>query len=94
MDLASFKIRRPEFRNIPDDAIQACLNDAAVRTDASLFGNTYDEAHMWLAADILVSSPFGQQARLVPEGENKKSIYATKRKELEDISCGFGGGTL
>jgi hypothetical protein len=63
MLLTAFRIRFPEFRNAPDDLVQACLDAAAQEVDPDTWGLKYDEGHGLCAANLLALSPFGQGAR-------------------------------
>jgi hypothetical protein len=91
LNLAAFRARRPEFTAIPDATVQAALDDAEARTDADVFGALVNEAHMWLAADILATGPHGREARHKMTGVALPSSYAAKRIELESLCCAAYG---
>jgi len=91
IDLAAFRLAHPEFGNQPDAQVQACLDEAELRTDATVFGSLTNEAHRWLAADLLVSRPTGREARQ-EKMLGGESIYRVRRLELETICGGFQGG--
>lgn len=88
--LADFRTLFPEFTASPDALVQACLDQAETRTDADVFGDLTDEAHGWLAADILASRPFGRASR-VGKDNTGETVYAIKRAELERLCCAFYG---
>lgn len=94
LSLSDFKAAYPEFRTLPDPQIQAALNAAAKRTDASVLADLEDEYHGNRTADILISKPTGASGRQVPEGEKKVNVYAQKCEELERLTCGFQGGAI
>lgn len=81
MNLATFRIRFPEFRSAHDDLVNPALAAAALSTSAADWGTNYDEAHGLLAADLLANSPFGKNARLTEE-DGKKTNYSALRDAL------------
>ena len=90
MDVDTFLQRAPEFRTfrtlgVPngDTRIQAALDSATRRTDATLFGADTDDAIFYLAAHLLAASPTGKDARL--KGEAFVSVYLAERQRLEAI---------
>lgn len=91
LTLSQFRTSYPEFRTLSDGMVQAALDAAARRTDASVLGDHVDEYHGNRAADILISKPSGASGRQVPEGERKVNVYAQKCEELETLNCGFRG---
>jgi hypothetical protein len=90
LDLAGFRARFLEFKSVSDARIQTALNDAWVRTNPAVFGDTTDEAHAQLAADLLTSSPSGAETRM--KDEPSKTVYRINRERLETEACGFYGG--
>ena len=94
---ADFLLRQPEFTPAPTDLLDAALNDAAARIDAAVFGASVNEAHRWLTADILATSPWGRDAQLVTvnkiTGLPTATIYGQKYTELVNL-VGAGYGTL
>jgi len=68
--LGGFREGFPEFANIPDELVQAKLNQAATSVSATIWGSSYDAGHGYLAAHLLATSPLGQDARLSAEKES------------------------
>jgi hypothetical protein len=89
IDLAGFRTRGPEFRATSNERVQAALDAAEARTDATFFGDHTDSAHFFLAAHLLVSMPQGKAARV--RGEGFRSLYLEERERLERM-CGHGAG--
>ncbi len=87
MTIEEFLNMRPEFNNPGQTGVAAALAMAERRTSQAVFGDSYDEAVMWLAADILTSGMHGRAARL-DKGDGP-TIYREKRRELETTYCGF-----
>lgn len=58
MDIATFKIRHPEFNQgtYSDDQIQVALDDAGLEVDQSKWGARYDRGVALLAAHFLYQS--------------------------------------
>jgi hypothetical protein len=89
VDIAAFLERAPEFRTFVSTApngtarVQAALDSATRRTDASVFGADTDDAIFFLAAHLLAASPSGKDARL--KGEAFESLYLAERRRLEAI---------
>ena len=77
---ASFKSRWPEFVPIEDARVEAALAEAALETDARVYGRSYDHAVGLLAAHKLAVSPAGQQARL--EAKDASTTYEAERRQL------------
>jgi hypothetical protein len=89
MNYDEFRAACPEFQKTNPDIVQMALDQAAIRTDSSVFGNKTDEAHRLLACHILSVSPYGRDARL--PNDKKDSVYWTQRQMLEKTFCaGYG----
>ena len=90
MDLSSFRERRPEFATASNVVVQAALNDAAAQMSALAWGGLYEEAHMWLAAQILSLGPNGHGAR----NEANPSTGTTYKTQYDDLvpkaTCCYG----
>lgn len=86
MNLATFRVRYPEFRTAANELAQACLDEAAIETSSEEFGTAYDTAHGLLAAHKLARSPFGLMSRLdaASGDEGKKTTYEKQLNELRD----------
>lgn len=89
MTVGEFIARAPEFRTLRSDAtggearIQAALDDATARTDATVFGDHTDAAIFYLTAHLLAASPANKDARL--KGEGFVSVYLEERRRLENL---------
>jgi len=89
MTVGEFLARAPEFRTLKSDAtggearIQAALDDATRRTDATIFGDDAESAIFFLAAHLLAASPAMKDARL--KGEGFVSVYLEERRRLEAL---------
>jgi hypothetical protein len=98
VDVAAFLERGPEFRTFVSTApngtarVQAALDSAMRRTDASVFGTDTDDAIFFLAAHLLAASPSGKDARL--KGEAFESLYLAERRRLEAIYAPLLAATL
>jgi hypothetical protein len=58
----------PEFAATDANLVQAMLDAAYLEIDQSVWGNLADQGQMYCAADMLATSPFGQNVRLVADG--------------------------
>lgn len=75
MNLASFRIRYPEFARADDTLVQAHLDEAEGGLDPAVYGTRFDEAHGLLTAHTLSISPFGRALR--QEGD-EESLYLNR----------------
>ena len=90
LDLAAFRLRKPEFKGVADGLIQIKLADAVKRLSPGVFGDRYDEAHAELTAHLLAGgAPWGVAARL-KEG-NGATVYSAQLDMLI-IECAAGFG--
>lgn len=76
VSVASFKIGYPEFVSAGDALIAAKLEDAELQTSDS-YGDQRDVAVALLTADLLATSPWGRDARMLPD-DQRTSTYATQ----------------
>ena len=67
MEIEDFKIRYPEFKSASDELVGACLDDAALSLDSTVYGAKYDLAHGLLTAHYLAMSPNGLQLRMMTD---------------------------
>jgi len=81
VDFASFRNRRPEFATTSNVVVQAALNDAAAQMNQIVWGELYDEAHMWLAAHLIALGPSGHDAR----NEANPSTGTTYKTQYDDL---------
>jgi hypothetical protein len=89
MTFDDFRSGYPEFQKTNPNIVQKALDQAATRTDSSIFKDKTDEAHALLACHILSTSPYGRDARL--PNDKKTSVYGDQRIALEKTFCaGFG----
>jgi hypothetical protein len=59
---SSFRVRFPEFADdtaYSDALVDLVLQEAATRISVTTFGTYYDQAHGFMAAHLLVSTPSG-----------------------------------
>ena len=90
LDPTSFKARWPEFTPTPDARVAAALADAAALCDVRVYGAApIDLAVGLTAADLLATSPAGQQARLDPKSADGPTVY---RATLNQIMRARAGG--
>lgn len=76
VSVSSFKAWDPSFNNAGDLLIAAKLEEAELTTSDS-FGDQRDLAVMLLTADLLATSPWGRDARMLAE-DQRTSTYATR----------------
>jgi|SRR4051812_11846499 hypothetical protein len=67
LDEAAFRVRHPEFKGAGSALVTAKLSDALKRLSPGLYGTSFDEAHGWLTAHLLATTPWGMAARLDPK---------------------------
>lgn len=65
MNLTSFRVNYPEFRNVGDEQIAAYLEQAASQLSEAVIGTQYDLVHGLKTADLIARSPGGVNARLL-----------------------------
>lgn len=93
-DLASFRARYPEFNQVLDPTVNACLAEAEEDTDETVFLAKTDQAHGALTAHLLQSNPRGRDTRLKADAkQSAESVYLTERRRLETLCCA-GRGAL
>jgi hypothetical protein len=85
VEIATFKIRYPEFKSASDDLIEACLEDAALSVDATVYGAKYDLAHGLLAAHYLAMNPNGLQLRMQTEQGSVPLVASHYGREFRRI---------
>lgn len=89
MTVDDFLVRATEFRTLRsaatggDARIQAAIDDATARTDATVFGDHAESAIFYLTAHLLAASPANKDARL--KGEGFVSVYLEERRRLENL---------
>ena len=67
-NVAGFRVRFPEFANVPDAAISGHLAGALLEIDVEMWRTKADEGAYYLTAHKLVLSPWGQGARTAKDG--------------------------
>lgn len=65
--LGDFKDTFPEFLPVADALCERALLDASDRVSPGVYKGQLNRAHCLMAAHILVTSPWGQSARLGPK---------------------------
>lgn len=89
MLLAAFRTRYPEFSQVPDDLVQAHLDDAALSIDAAIWGARADVGQGLLAAHTLSLSPWGQGVKL--SAKDGTTTYGTRYQQMVyDVAIGSG----
>lgn len=78
--VAAFKAAYPAFGNAPDALVQAKLDEAAARTNATTWGDLHTLGVSLRAADLLAKTPEGRRMRLVMN--DGKSIFAEDLRTL------------
>lgn len=96
--LGDFKDTFPEFIGVADLLCTRALSDAADRVAPGVYLNQLNRAHCLMAAHILVTSPWGQSARLaskqLPNGAPAGSTtYSLQLREIQSERCAFIGCT-
>lgn len=82
-NLATFRVRHPEFSGTPDEYVQATLDAAADEIDEDVWGSKAAEGHGLLSAHKLALSPYGVDMRLGAFGDNKaRSVYGDQHEQL------------
>lgn len=71
--LADFRENFPEMDKATDALVQAKLDQAIRRLDASVWGDTLADGQLYLAAHLVAISPFGRNAKLV--AKDGSTIY-------------------
>ena len=91
--LSDFRTMFPEFNGVVDGLINLALADAADRVSPGVYKNQLGRAHGLMTADILVSSPWGQSARLDPKAVDGKTTYSAQLDKIRSERCAFYGIT-
>lgn len=85
---ATFLVRFPEFARADADLVEAKLEEAARRVDASVWGAKADDGTYYLAAHLLAVSPFGMNARLA--SDRGSSTYLEEYRRMQRaVSAGY-----
>ena len=93
LDETAFRVRHPEFKGASSALVNVKLGDAILRLSPGLFGTSLNEAHGWLTAHLLATSPWGMAARLDPKAGGKpgSTIYSQALKTLAyEAGAGLG----
>ncbi len=77
----SFTTSHPEFIPAGEDLIEAKVAAAVLQVDAEVWGDKVDLGVELTAAHLLAMSPFGQNARLVPE--DGVTIYERQLRRMQ-----------
>jgi hypothetical protein len=81
LSLQTWRTQYPEFASAPDALVQAYLDRALARIDASVWGTLADQGQGLLAAHTLALAPNGQFARLT--SEKGETTYGRQFARLE-----------
>ena len=90
LDLAAFRLRKPEFQGVNNALIQTALDAAVKRLSPGVLGDSCDDAHAELTAHILASNPWGAQARLQGTKDGSTVYSAALAKIVREKGAGFG----
>ena len=90
--VAEFKAEYPTFANAPDALVQSRLDQAAARTNATVWGEQYAMGVMLRAADLLAKTPEGRRMRLV-QNDGKSIYHEDLRTLVRRVSVGVGRNT-
>ena len=86
--LETFAARFPEFDAAPTNMIEACIAEAAVQIDSTVYGAKYDAAVMNLAAHLIATNPLGEMARL--QAKDGTTTYLKHYQNLKRmVASGF-----
>lgn len=83
----------PEFNGVVDAMVQGALDDAADRVSLGVYKNQLGRAHALMAADVLVSSNWGQAARLNAKVADGKTTYSAQLDKIRRERAGMFGNT-
>lgn len=87
LSLADFRVRFPEFENVPDPMISAALSDAVEEINFDIWKELTSQGHGLLTAHNLSNSPWGQGVKLV--AKDGSTTYGARYAELRRIvACG------
>ena len=89
VDLANFLLHFPEFESAKSSGmIEARIAEAGRNVDPDVFGDKTDDGIRWLAADLLATTQFGQQAR--KKNEDETTTYGKRfAKLVRSVTPGF-----
>lgn len=89
MNVDTFRARYPEFSSVATLTLQATLDEAALRLNKTVYGNRYDEAHGYITAHKLASSPMGQGARMT--SKSGETVYLQNFRMIQrEMAGGYG----
>ena len=88
-----FLDRGPEFKTARVTRVDAALAEAETRTDAAVFKGSTNDAHFYLTAHILATSPTGKAARL-DGGKIARTTYLDERERIEREAAALLGVSL
>lgn len=78
----------PEFANTNAALVESRIAQAEARIDAAVWGARAADGVLYLAAHLLATSPYGQQARL--SSKDGSSTYLVEYVRLQrEVAAGF-----
>ncbi len=84
-----FLARYPEFAGTGPDLVEAKLAEADLQVDAAVWGDQADIGHGLVAAHLLATSPFGENARMV--AKDGTTTYGTRLETMQRrVAKGLG----
>lgn len=83
LDLAAFRTRFGEFKDLPDPTVQARLDDAEAEIDEDVWGDAAELGHGFLAADLMRASGAAEA-----KAKGLKTGYRRRYEALRDrVGC-------
>ena len=86
--LPRFRNTVPEFRKTDDNEIESKLALAALRVNASVYGDQADAGVLYLTAHMVALAPAGQNAKLKPENAAKTVYWVEYRAIMRSVTFG------
>lgn len=93
LDLAGFRDMFPEFNAVGDTVVELAVRDAVGRISVGVYGDQANRAHGLMTADILVSSNWGQSARLNAKIADGRTTYSAQLDKIRSERAGMRGIT-
>lgn len=77
ISLVDFRVKFPEFANVPDALVNAQLSDTILEINASVWRELTSQGHGLLTAHRLSLSPWGQGVKLSAKDTVRGNAYTT-----------------
>lgn len=82
--IETFRVRFPEFRGVGDEFIQSYIDAVSLELDSDVWGTLLTEGTIYLSADKMSRTPFGQKNAMVDKKTNS-TIYGVEFDRLTKI---------